>query len=136
MAGARGRTCKTRRVAGLEVHVVIPDGSFRAIQGPAGAPNFTKRAHEILIPAGIPAALPALARAQAVQAKAAQSAQVELSPEAAAVRQAHDPETRSRAIGAMLWQAVTEAASWDVDAETALRETIARFVAGSEGAPA
>lgn len=121
--------------------------------------------------AGIPAALPALARAQAVQAKAPRTSTAEpssqpgspdtaddvgladdagdtgestdlaiafdrASAEAAAVRQAHDAETRSRAIGLLLWQAVGQAASWDVDAETALRETIARFLSTFEGAPA
>jgi hypothetical protein len=124
--------------------------------------------------------LPALARAQAVQAKVERTAGVEqttgeqrsagvepssesepptesghpghpddsgdradlaiafdrASEDATAVRQAHDLETRSRAIGLLLWQAVGQAASWDVDAETALRETVARFLATCEGATA
>jgi len=98
--------------------------------------------------AGIPSALPALARAQAVQAKAARSDRPRPPGEANGIADLSEgsrpdaPESRSAAVGARLWALVGQAEDWGVDAETALRETTARYMAASkaqateEGAPA
>jgi len=98
--------------------------------------------------AGVPAALPALARAQTVQDKAARLGAVVdgMAPSAPVLaalasggRQtgvdspdgppspAGVTEERSREIGAALWSVVSLARAWGVDAESALREATARF---------
>jgi tetrapyrrole methylase family protein/MazG family protein len=95
--------------------------------------------------AGIPSALPALARAQAVQGKAARAGSD--APQgtsesrnttsggfntgdraAAGSLPPADPEQQAEMIGKTLWQAVALAEAWNVDAETALREETARYL--------
>lgn len=80
--------------------------------------------------AGIPAALPALARAQALQERRSrlagagsgrEAADPAPPPEAAPA----DPAERAARIGADLWALVARARAWGVDAETALREQAA-----------
>ncbi len=93
--------------------------------------------------AGLPAALPALARAQAVQERASRLA-------GAGAADAGDAEALARAtlaggapppmpaaeaaraahVGALLWSTVALARAWGVDAESALRETTARAARG------
>jgi tetrapyrrole methylase family protein / MazG family protein len=90
--------------------------------------------------AGVPPALPALARARAVQGKAVSSGRV---PSAAALRadaavaaslarlggasapgDGPAPPDAADRVGRALWAVVAVADSWGVDAETALRETV------------
>lgn len=86
--------------------------------------------------AGIPAALPALARAQALQERRSRLAgpgsgrddsDPALQPEATPPPEAAPADAAERAdrIGAELWALVARARAWGVDAETALREQAA-----------
>jgi tetrapyrrole methylase family protein/MazG family protein len=83
--------------------------------------------------AGIPDALPSLARAQLVHRKAEG---LDLAPgsdlvsfAALAGSPAAMPEDRARVIGDALWSVAVIAAGWGVDAETALRDAVNRVVA-------
>jgi len=97
---------------------------------------------------GLPAALPALARAQAAQRKLhdagrdgapAPSDWDEETATRAATVLGVDPggaEARARRVGGALWALAAEAGAWDVDAESALREEIAaREAAERRGRP-
>lgn len=80
---------------------------------------------------GVPEAIPALARAQLVQRKAKgldleglpRSGEIEVPSVPPAT-----PQQRAEQIGATLWAVVATAGLWGVDAETALRDSIERFV--------
>ncbi len=79
--------------------------------------------------AGIPATLPALARAQAVQRKAGVTAD-ETAQAAALAAVAHDPGApaeRDARLAAALWALAAIASRWGLDAETVLREATGRF---------
>ncbi len=81
--------------------------------------------------AGIPSAMPALARAQLLQRKAEAEVSSMTDARAALAAPAEDPGTpegRAEWVGEALWAIVSVARSWDLDAETALREASARFV--------
>jgi tetrapyrrole methylase family protein/MazG family protein len=81
--------------------------------------------------AGIPRAMPALARAQTVQLKGASAIGVEDEPADSALQGLSKPpssgEARARVVGEALWAVVTVARTWGVDAESALREATARY---------
>jgi len=78
--------------------------------------------------AGVPRALPALARAQAVRRKAGGAAPLADPAVLAALGDAPvTPAERAERVGAALWALSALADSWGVDAETALREAVARF---------
>jgi tetrapyrrole methylase family protein/MazG family protein len=83
--------------------------------------------------AGIPRALPALARAQEVQRRAEHQGGAPAVTAAAALSaltvEADPPADRARAVGDGLWAIASLARAWGVDAETALREAINRFEA-------
>jgi tetrapyrrole methylase family protein/MazG family protein len=80
--------------------------------------------------AGVPAALPALARAQAVQRKAGMAGAASASAGArlaALVDDPGDPAARAEQLGAALWSLAALASAWHVDAETVLRDTTSHF---------
>jgi tetrapyrrole methylase family protein/MazG family protein len=85
---------------------------------------------------GVPAALPALARAQALTDRVARSgfdwpdAAQALAAACEQVRKltaAREPESRERALGTLLFSLANGARQMDVDAESALRRTCDRF---------
>ena len=80
--------------------------------------------------AGVPRTLPALARAQTVQRKAASTVGVEdRPPDGAMAIDTDEPPVsgREEQIANALWAVVTVARAWGVDAESALREATTRF---------
>lgn len=86
---------------------------------------------------GVGKTLPALARAQAVQRKAAdfgfdwkdiEGVWAKLEEELEEVRRARTPEEREREIGDAFFALVNLARWYNVDAESALRETVTRFL--------
>ncbi len=86
---------------------------------------------------GVGKALPALAKAQAVQRKVAdvgfdwpdiEGVWAKVEEELQELRAAATPEARMREIGDALFALVNLARWYNVDAESALRETVARFV--------
>ena len=90
--------------------------------------------------ASLPLALPALQRAQSVLGRAARAGLGETPtaehalPELAAAVQALEGasgDERDERLGALLWAAAAYARAEDVDAESALRERTARFIAGA-----
>jgi len=94
--------------------------------------------------AGLPAALPALARAQAVQQRAAGRAGLAAAPTAAEARLVvtavlargdSAPARPEERLGDALWDLVALARVWDVDAESSLREATARFQREAAEAP-
>ena len=87
--------------------------------------------------ASLPAALPALQRAQSVQGRASRAGIGEAGSGRAAIEDlatalsdlaATTDAERSERLGALLWAAVAYARAADLDAESALREASARFV--------
>ena len=90
---------------------------------------------------GVSAALPALARAQAISERAArvgfdwpdlQAVWGKFDEEAAELRDAADPESQAHEVGDVLFTLVNVARRRKVDAESALREATMRFVARVE----
>ncbi|MDI7278109.1 MAG: nucleoside triphosphate pyrophosphohydrolase, partial [Anaerolineae bacterium] len=88
--------------------------------------------------AGISSALPALARAQAISERAARvgfdwpdegAVWREVAEELQALRGARSAEERSHELGDLLFALVNGARWLDLDAESALREATARFMA-------
>jgi tetrapyrrole methylase family protein/MazG family protein len=84
--------------------------------------------------AGVPGTLPALARAQAVRRKSGAAAlPTDPGPLAALGDDPVTPAERAARIGDALWAVAALADGWGVDAETALREAVARFEDGVRG---
>ncbi len=86
---------------------------------------------------GVPAALPALAKAQAVSRKAAkvgfdwpsvEGVWAKVAEELAELQAAPSPERRAAELGDLLFALVNLARHLNIDAETALREATARFM--------